>query len=260
MHNSSLTKAFADSQRSLLSAKASVSQMGSTMMAQGPGGVPLQGNSLTRAAEQERHFKGWVYASIRPIAQKIAGQPIHVGRMKKRLTGTKRFQPTNVEPFDDHPLLDLFDDPNDLMVAWSLIYITICNLELTGRSLWWLPNKKQILPIPTSWIVGFEGSTSFTSFKVRPPANAVAFDIPADECCYFHYPDPSHPHGAVSPLQAVAHAVDADESIQTSQVTMFRRGIHPSHAVIVGKNESNMRPRLTGTATANHFSDQETLR
>jgi phage portal protein BeeE len=116
-----------------------------------------------------------------------------------------------------------------------LIFTTVASLELTGRSLWWLPAKKQILPIPTSWITGFEGTTKFTAFNLRPPNSGEEFALPADECCYFSYPDPGDPHGAQSPLQAVAGAVDADESMTASQASMFRRGIHPSHAIILGK-------------------------
>lgn len=244
---SSLTKAFADSQRSLFAAKATVTQATSQMLARGPGGVPTHNPDLAKAEEQLCHYKGWVYASIRPIAQKIAGQPMHVGRRTpNKVLTTKGHQPANVEPYDNHELLDLFADPNDLMVSWSLIYCTVASLELTGRQLWWMPGKEQILPIPTSWIRGFEGHTKFTSFKVQPPRSGETFNLPAEECVYFCYPDPANPHGAVAPLQAVGAAVDADESIQTSQVSMFRRGIHPSHAVIVGKNEgATVRPKLT---------------
>ena len=246
--SNALTKAFADSLRSYTSAKQSVSQVTSELLARGPSGLPTHRPDLAHATEQLRHFKGWVYASIRPIAQRIAGQPIHVGRVKSpdRFV-TKRHQPTNVEPLDNHPILDLLHDPNDLMVSWSLMFTTVASLELTGRSLWWLPDKKQILPIPTSWIKAFEGTTKFTAFKVQPPHTGETFNLPADECVYFNYPDPADPHGATSPLQAVGGAVDADEAITTSQVSMFRRGIHPSHVVLVGKNpETNLRPRLTG--------------
>jgi phage portal protein BeeE len=243
-----LTRAFADSERSYFAAKQSVSNATEQMLARGPRGAALgQRADLSRASEQLRHFKGWVYASIRPIAQRIAGQPIHVGRARRpgRL-GTKQ---VDADALDSHPILDLLADPNDLMVSWSLMFTTVASLELTGRSLWWLPGMRQILPIPTSWIVGFEGSTRFTAFRVRPPNSGQAFDIPADECCYFAYPDPADPHGAVSPLQASGGAVDADESMTASQAAMFRRGIHPSHAVIVGREASadgkTMRPRLT---------------
>lgn len=250
-----LTKAMADSDRSYQSAKQSVGSMTQAMMARGPSGVPVFRPELHRAQDQYRHFRDWVYASIRPIAQRIAGQPIHVGRATRATAPrtSKRHQPINVEPFENHELLDLFHDPNGLMVAWSLMFSTVAGLELTGRQLWWLPRKKQILPIPTHWIKKINGATKLESFSIRPPHAAEDFDpIPADECVYFSYPNPADPHGVTSPLQATAGAVEADEQMTRSQVEMFRQGIHPTHAVKVGKNAygskgEGRRPRLTGS-------------
>ena len=242
-----LTKAFDASHRSFVSAKQSVSQVTNELLARAPSGLPVFQPDLFQSHEQLLHFRGWVYASIRPIAQRIAAQQIFVGKVGRKPRGTKRHQPTDVKPLDSHELLDLFHDPNDLMVAWSLIYTTVASLELTGRCLWSLPKKEQILPIPTSWIRGFEGSTRFTSFKISPPHSAETFNLPSEECCYFNYPNPADPHGALSPLQAVAGAVEADESICLSQVQMFRKGIHPDHVVLVGKDaDSGRRPRLSG--------------
>ncbi|MEQ8790254.1 MAG: phage portal protein [Pirellulaceae bacterium] len=240
-----LAKAFADTDRSYFAAKASVAATADALLASGPSGLPTQKPDLARAAEQLRHFRGWVFAAIRPIAQRIAGQPIHVGKAPRQRQ-TKDARP---EPLSSHPLLDLLADPNDLMVAWSLIYSMIASLELTGRQLWWLPERKQILPIPTSWLVGMEGATKITAFRVRPPYSGETFDIPAEQCCYFVYPDPSDPHGALSPLQAAASAVNSDELMQQSQASTFRQGINPGHALIVGKEATpdgqQRRPRLS---------------
>ncbi len=244
----SLTRAFAQAERSYLNAKQAASQTAESLLATSPGaGSLVQRSDLSRASEQLRHFSGWVYAAIRPIAQRIAGQAIKVGRAK---APSRVKQSPQWEALESHPILDLLNDPNDLMVAWSLMYVTVASLELTGRCLWWLPKKKQILPIPTSWLVGFQGSTKITAFTIRPPKQAEAINLPADECVYFAYPDPSDPHGALSPLQAAAHAVDADEAISDSQIAMFRRGIHPSHAIVVGRRPhpdvpGGIRPRLT---------------
>lgn len=253
MPMNALTKAFANSQRSLIACKASVAQVTSDILSHGPTGLPVHRVDLAKAGEQLRHFKGWVYASIRPIAQRIAGQKIHVGRkISARSIGVKNHQPTDVEPIENHPLIGLLNDPNDLMVAWSLIYTTVASMQLTGRALWWMPKREQILPIPTSWIRGFEGTTSFTAFKVSPPHTGEEYPLPAEECCYFAFPDPADPHGAISPLQACGLAVDADEAIQVSQSVSFRRGIHPTHALIVGSTPSPdsgmgaVRPRLSG--------------
>jgi len=228
-----------------VAAKASVAQVSTELLARGPSGVPTQPTDLSQAQEQLRHFSGWVYASIRPIAQRIAGQPIHVGRTRSpRRTASK--SASNVEALDSHPILDLLADPNDLMVAWSLIFSTVASLQLTGRQLWWLPKKEAIYPIPTSWIVGFEGATKFQSFKVRPPSTAEAVSLPADETVYFSYPDPSNPHGAKSPLQAQAKAVNTDESLMVSQQEAFEHGIMPKHLVMVGKDANGRRPTLSG--------------
>jgi HK97 family phage portal protein len=242
--------------RSYLSAKLAVAVAADEMLAVSRGGLPFNAPNLGNAAEQLRHFTGWVYASVRPIAQRIAGQPIRVARVGKSrpIRGTRAVTP-DAEPLDSHPLLDLLADPNELQVAWSLLYVTVASLELTGRQLWWLPTidgRRQILPLPSSWLESTEGSTRYTGFRIRPPGAAQAETIDADECCYFAYPSPADPRGVVSPLQAAAAAVDADEHIQQSQSAMFQNGIHPTHALIVGKRASpdgvagGDRPQLTG--------------
>lgn len=241
-----LKRASAASSRSYLAAKASVGQAVESMLANAGGSGLIHRPDLMQSAEQIRSNRGWVRAAIRPISQRIAGQPIRVGTAKAgSRTGTKAA--ADVKPLDSHPLLDLLADPNDLGTAWGLIDVTVQLLELTGRCLWWLPQRKQILPIPTTWLVGFEGTTKITAFKVRPPHSAEPWMIPADECAYFHYPHPGDPHGAFCPLMAVASAVNADEEMDRSQAAMFRQRINPVHAIIVGRDvESKRRPRLTG--------------
>lgn len=246
-----LTRAWTGVERSYSSAKSAVSQQTETLLARGPSGF-FTDSDWSKSAEQLKHFSGWVYSSIRPIAQKIAGQPVYVSRKRggiDRRISTKAV--TNQNVIANHPLIKLLADPNDLMVGWSLMFTTVASLELTGRALWWLPKRESILPIPTSWITRYEGSTKFTSFVVRPPNQSEELKIDSSECCYFSYPSPSDPHGVQSPLQAVGAAVDSDDSIQSSQRAMFRNGLHPSVALIVGRTPhpdipGGVRPTLTG--------------
>ena len=79
---SALDKAFSDTERSYCASKAAVSAVTQSLLAQGPAGFPSQRTDLSKAREQLQHFRGWVYTSIRPIAQRIAGQAIRVGRTK----------------------------------------------------------------------------------------------------------------------------------------------------------------------------------
>jgi len=249
VRTSAIDTALADTERSYCRAKATVASVSTELLSRGPSGALSQRSEFSKAAEQLRHFTGWVYASVRPIAQTIAGQPIKVGRAGARPRRVK--QTPDAEPLDSHPILDLLADPNDLMVAWSLIYSTVASLELTGSSLWWLPEldrRRQVFPIPTSWIQSTEGTTRFDRWLIRPPNHTgEPLPIEADEACYFAYPNPADPHGTWSPLQAAGAAVDADESMTASQRNMFARGIHPSHAIIVGKDATTgRRPELNG--------------
>lgn len=214
------------------------------------------------AAEQLSHFRGWVFAAIRPIAQRIAGQPICVARVaQRRVPGAKSFQlksalpsgfkslSDQLEPIDDHPLLSLLSDPNELMVAWSLVYTLVASLELTGRGFWWIPHPGLVLPIPTSWILGYTGKSTYETWLVQPPGAAEPKPIPSSEMVYFNYPHPSDPRASCSPLQAAAMAVETDESLQASQRRAFKHGIMPKTILKVGRLKDSPgagRPVLTG--------------
>lgn len=250
MNDSPLIKAFASVDRSYQASKASVGEAVSSLLAQGPSGFAGHRSDLSDAKEQLRHFRGWVYAAIRPIAQRIAGQPICVGKAKR--PGMRKMHQLDLEPFQSHPLLDLFADPNELMVSWSLKFSTVASLLLTGRCLWWMPDRSKIFPIPTSWIVRIEGGSRYATFFIRPPNTAQEFGLPSEDCCYFVLPNPADLHGCCSPLQAAAGAVDADEMIVRSQIQAFKNGIHSNHAVIVGRDphpdvRGGLRPRLSAS-------------
>ena len=214
------------------------------------------------AREQERHFAGWVYACVRVIAQRIAGQPVRVAKKasappsgpKMRLRTLSRFKSAppfvkavanRLEPLDDHPLLAALECPNSLMSGFQLLYTVVCHLELCGQSFLYmrdadggdLSSGLEIWPLPPSWVkpVHEEGAP-FASYKVRVPGSAKEIDSPGDEIARVHYPDPADPlYGAYSPLQAAALAVVTDENIQTAQQRFFVNGIMPGYAVVIGR-------------------------
>ena len=81
-------------------------------------------------------FRGWVYASIRPIAQKIAGQTVKVGRkvaMAKRAKSKVDYEEIESHPNSSEKLCN----PNSLMTGWALMFTTVATLELAGKQLWW---------------------------------------------------------------------------------------------------------------------------
>jgi phage portal protein BeeE len=232
-----------------------------------------QQQGLMHATEQYRHFSGWVYSAIRPIAQRIAGQPIRLARKRKRgQRGQRAHKDTiprnlrsigDLELIDSHPLLDTLHDPNAVMVRWVLMYVTVCSLELTGKAFLWMrprsaaeadyPGQWEIWPIPTSWVLPIhEQGRLYAGWAVRPNDAAEAVIVPAEQMGYLYYPDPADPLNAVAPLQAVGRAVASDEALQEGQRRGFLNGLNPGVLITIGRHPDvqgmpGQRPILTKT-------------
>ncbi len=156
--NDALDKAFADADRMVVNCKTAALSVPAMMTS----GVYRQRTlSIASAEEQLMHFRGWVWSAVRLVAQRIAGQPVCVGKGK---ASRRRYKSLGekIEPLESHPLLDGLSDPNDLQTFWQLQFSSIASLELTGRALWWVSKDSretpqgrttQILHIPTHWIV-----------------------------------------------------------------------------------------------------------
>ena len=191
--------------------------------------------SVGTATEQLSHFKGWVWAAVRLIATRIAGQSIYVAREAKQPKRGKQLGEA-LEPLDSHPLLDALADPSELHTEWSLKFVTVASLELTGRALWWVTQdngRQVILHIPTSWIVSVDARR--TVWNIRPNGSTQEFSLPGDEVVHYFYPDPADPLGAISPLSRIGEAVLTDEEISTAQFSAFRNGIFPKVVLTAGR-------------------------
>jgi phage portal protein BeeE len=210
--------------------------------------------NLGQHAEQYRHFRGWSYCSISAIAKKIAGQTIHVSRPPSGSSPRQKAISDPLESLASHPLLSLIASPNPWMVGWSLLYSTVASLEITGLAYWWflrddVTGGYQIFPIPSSWIE--PADTLRTSWLIRLPGSVEPIPQPGELVARFSLPDPSNPFGSVSPLQAQAPAIVADETLQRSQNIALDRGINPSVILKAGRlpdqhgHRTGQRPILT---------------
>lgn len=207
--------------------------------------------SVATATEQLAHFKGWVWSAVRLIATRVAGQSVFVARQPKRPKRGKQLG-DDLEPLDYHSLLDALADPSELHTEWSLKFVTVASLELTGRALWWVSQdngRRVILHIPTSWIVSVDARR--TVWNIRPHGSTEEFPLPGNEVVHFFYPDPADPLGAIAPLSRIAEAVLTDEEISTAQFKAFRNGIFPKVILTAGRlpdgpnGMKGQRPALT---------------
>lgn len=214
----------------------------------------IQDNSFTSSAkEMYGHYRGRVYSAIRVIKQRVAQQPLHVAKVKgskskhPAFTSNKSFpafmkmlSPEKLEMFEQHPILDLFANPNSLMVQSALWDVTVANLCVTGRALWVLGHsdgKMTITPIPVTWAQPVHSNGRlFGSWNVRPPWHqGDPMPVPYENMVHFYFPDPANPLGATSPLQKQAEGILADESIAKAQQVAFDNGIHPAVALVAGE-------------------------
>jgi phage portal protein BeeE len=232
--------------RAHLQAKAAAAATAAQLIGGTPDGNPVTRENYGQAQEQYKANRGWVWACVRLIATRVAGQPICVAKQPRRALRTAKSvgDTEALPPLDQHPLLDLLADPNPLMVAPSLMFITVASLELTGRSIWWVTTdggRRVIMPIPTTWIE--EVDSRRTVWTIRPAGSATTIPIPGDQIVHYYYPDPEFPWQPLSPLQQIAHAVEIDQAIAESQYRSFQ-AVMPRMALRVGKVE-NIRPTVT---------------
>jgi HK97 family phage portal protein len=208
-----------------------------------PPSGPTYGGSGLFGRGRSDHNTGWVHAAVRAIANRVAGQPIRLGRKVRRrgVPAAVKSAPAwvgSVEPVESHRLLEVLNDPNELMTAWALMFMTVAGLELHGRAYWLIANedgRTRLYPLPSGWVTPQHAEGRFyASYEVRTPGVAEPMIVSGDEMVRFAYPDADDPLGSVSPFHAQARAIDADNSIQTAQARAFRDGIHPGVIVTTG--------------------------
>lgn len=241
--------------------------------------------------EQLRHNRDRPYSIIRLVAQRIARQPIRVARLHDKgskgrqafwqgrakafdasgrvvpcsrldlLPGQFKAMADNLEPYETHPLLTTLADPNPLMTSWALKFITIAQLEITGKAFWWTVGRgkdatrswrhqranvnltpgseeppNQIWPLPPPWMTPIHEPSLFSSWRCQPNTMAQPFTIPGEKVVYYFYPNPEDLCGALSPMQAVSRQVAVGESISTAQERMFRNSVNPDLLITIGRH------------------------
>lgn len=240
--------------RSLESAAALASVAGYSRQGYGDG---------MNAAELYNHNQGYSYAIIRTIANRIARQPVRVARFDKPKKsksgprGLKRATRTqiasapreiksdleqgSVQLYETHPILDALRRPNPIMVAHTMMFVTVCALEIVGRAFWWLRpsddgERKEIWPIPPHWVEPIHTDDElFAGWSVMPGGVGPPIVVPPGEMVYFYYPDPADPLSSLSPMRAGQRTIMSDEAVEESQRKTFVNSLAPKLAVTVGQ-------------------------
>lgn len=179
------------------------------------------------ATEQLRNFQSWVYAAVNAIAQEAARQKPHLAQS----TGQAEHEQYPLP--QSHPLCRLLENPSPWLTAWELWYLTVVYLELTGNCFWYMaPQAESGLPgelwvVPTPWVRVVPDETQFVKgYEVTAPGGSSEFFTPR-EIVHLKYPNPLDPHYGLSPLQANALSVDANQELLRSRYHTFLAGQRP---------------------------------
>jgi len=238
-----ITRAQNNAHKSLERCRKAVAE-GSLADAVSPSAMSRATARIGQHREQYAHFRDWPYIAIRAISNRLAAQPIYVGKLKpaKRRSKavlnwrSKAFLDA-IEPLDSHPLLDALADPNPIMTRWSLISSLVSSLELTGKSLLWLLDGSyrgtafDLFPLPAHWAKPLD--TLNQSWEITIDGG-TPFPAPGGSIAYFNLPNPGDPFDATSPLQTQAKAVDTDTQLQTAQSRSLENGLWPGMVIKVG--------------------------
>jgi HK97 family phage portal protein len=104
----------------------------------------------------------WVYIAVDLVANKISSQPLRV--MKTVVQGGEEI----TEPFMDHPLNALLEQPNQWQDYSQWMYNTVVELVLMGNAVMWhAPRTGQIMTLSTENIMmDFDGKGAVKSYTI----------------------------------------------------------------------------------------------
>lgn len=248
-------------------------------------GMPDRGN----AARQYAALKDHQWSAIRPIAVRVAdqSQSFRVGTKKKstespvgrgmvaksarRKKGADSDAPRltlkqaniapnfvkaiaeGIEPIENHPLIDVFNNPNPDMTGWATMWCTAISLVATGSAYWLVEDAPpvaegeaerpplQLYYLPVHWVrevhVEVGGTRRQIGWKVVPDgvAEEDASPLPMGSVIQFMFSDPANPTKPLSPMQTQAKAINTDGEIQTAQFALMKNGIRPGIVLHAGR-------------------------
>lgn len=253
--------------------------------------------------ELVQHFRGWNYVAIRAICEEVAGMfpqvayrcsPDQVAHSKS-LGHRPNYLPrrlrvkaiANVQTHEElepvasgHPLLRLFQRPNQLDTWWSFRYKTQMYQECTGNSyVWVVPNRMkqpcELWPLPAQWVYPRAGDGKLVDhYDIRPSSGYVAtgsgigwfpggggrMEIPAEQIIHVSYPNPVNFFDGLAPLTATSQWTDSAEAIDGSRIAQFQNGAFPGVVLEIDKEVLNPDPNMIARIMADFSAKYSTVR
>ena len=202
---------------------------------------------LTPKVEEERKTiakcksLGWGERATRLELHKKACQQREIRRRSysprnKALGGPKEHEEFTAWEYN-HPLVELFQVPNNLDCASDLWGFSVLFYLLTGELYWWVMRNEYGVPveiwvIPSHWIVRIAcaGDGTPQEYLVQSPWGAMQ-RIPYDDVLPFHDLSPLNRYEGMSIGQMISEWIDAYETMLRSRLAQNLNGGIPAFHV-----------------------------
>lgn len=175
----------------------------------------------------------WVYINVSTLAETVSSLEFELLQFKM-IDGQ-----IELEPIEEHELLDLLERFNEVTTKTDAIYNTEAHLDLTGDAFWFLEggaNKKKpekiylLQPDAVSLKLGDftkAGSVLVSSYEYKLNVNnkTVEESYRPDEIVHIKVPNPANPYRGRSAVEALATTIDTDNFAQEALKNLFKNGM-----------------------------------
>ena len=234
-------------------------------------------NTIRTAREQVVHFTEWNYVSIDWLAWRFSQLCPYFGsvsapRTRQRFSVSERqhlrqhyprvvrqamaYGHDTPEPLEaSHPIVQLFENVNQIDWYQAFAYELMMWLELTGRCYIWMTNSalpsrngRGYIPaemhiVPTTWIEPYVDKPGMpqTGWVITPEGDYTKRQIvDLEDVEFLRYKSPLSKWDGFSPLQGGSRWTENAESIEMSRQMQFRNGGNPDVLVeLDGEVHSN---------------------
>lgn len=191
----------------------------------GSGGL-FQGQGTSQGQLMDQ-AKGWAYACIAKIAEEIGASGFKLYQAKSKDKG-------EWEEIFDHPLLDLLNAPNASMPRSELMQITSMHDDLAGNAYWLLDGvttetdePTAIYPVNPRYVTPIIGVLPDFVKGYRYDNGKQQRVLQPFEVIHFRRPNPNNPYVGLSPTEASADSIDADNWAREWNRKFFQNSARP---------------------------------
>lgn len=174
----------------------------------------------------------WVYICTKIISQNIAQLPLEA--MSRTMTQGK---PTVARLGPEHFLQDLLFRPNAFMGSFTMKFLTLAHLELTGDAFWYLGRLSggkvgsiQVLrPTRVTVVAGEPGEDMVKGYLYRGGDEEIPLDV--EDVIHFKYPNPNDDFRGQSTLEAALDTMLEEQGAHKYAKSFFENSAIPKGGV-----------------------------